>query len=266
MCREGATEGGRALAHSEDPNPTKLPLGFGRLTAPYGIEKPRQLPPTRCASNAKKEMSPTVRERERRRTSNDNLTRGPSSERAQRAQPVATPRRPTKRHACRPHPPQAGWRLHPPALAARHGIDRDQLLSAPATGSESADSRNGRSETMALIDASLGHSDQAEYDRQLEHDRRAALRAPPRRKEGLDLMRACARSRPGLSLQDALRGQADLERSTRHRGRNLALRKPRDGGGVCARARRARAPGHGSLQNSSAATRSRAALSPGGST
>src|SRR6266571_2665441 len=47
--------------------PGKLPLGFGRLTAPYGIEKPRQLPPTRCApNNAKKEMSPTVRERERR--------------------------------------------------------------------------------------------------------------------------------------------------------------------------------------------------------
>src|SRR6266498_2092663 len=37
--------------------PGKLPLGFGRLTAPYGIEKPRQLPPTRCAPNAKKEMS-----------------------------------------------------------------------------------------------------------------------------------------------------------------------------------------------------------------
>ncbi len=27
-------------------------LGFGRLTAPYGIEKPRQLPPTRCARQA----------------------------------------------------------------------------------------------------------------------------------------------------------------------------------------------------------------------
>ena len=37
--------------------PGKLPLGFGRLTAPYGIEKPGPLPPTRCADNAKKEMS-----------------------------------------------------------------------------------------------------------------------------------------------------------------------------------------------------------------
>src|SRR5215218_6116165 len=37
--------------------PGKLPLGFGRLTAPYGTEKPEQLPPTRCATNAKKEMS-----------------------------------------------------------------------------------------------------------------------------------------------------------------------------------------------------------------
>jgi Transposase IS116/IS110/IS902 family/Transposase len=37
--------------------PGKLPLGFGRLTAPYGIEKPGQLPSTRCATNAKKEMS-----------------------------------------------------------------------------------------------------------------------------------------------------------------------------------------------------------------
>jgi hypothetical protein len=43
--------------HERHLCPGKLPLGFGRLTAPYGIEKPEQLLPTRCATNAKKEMS-----------------------------------------------------------------------------------------------------------------------------------------------------------------------------------------------------------------
>src|SRR5205823_4738010 len=70
----------------------KLPLCFGRLTAPYGIEKPRQLPPTRCArQRQERDEHPTVREQQRRchRPSND-LTRGPSSERAERRQPTAT--------------------------------------------------------------------------------------------------------------------------------------------------------------------------------
>jgi Transposase IS116/IS110/IS902 family len=39
----------RPQTHRGDLCPGKLPLGFGRLTAPYGIEKPGQLPPTRCA-------------------------------------------------------------------------------------------------------------------------------------------------------------------------------------------------------------------------
>jgi hypothetical protein len=39
----------RPQTHRGDLAPGKLPLGFGRLTAPYGIEKPGQLPPTRCA-------------------------------------------------------------------------------------------------------------------------------------------------------------------------------------------------------------------------
>src|SRR6266545_1387938 len=51
---------------------------------PYGIEKPRQLPPTRCASNAKKEMSIRPGATTGRKTSNDDLTSGPSSERALR--------------------------------------------------------------------------------------------------------------------------------------------------------------------------------------
>jgi transposase len=38
-----------ALAAPGHPCPGKLPRGFGRLTALYGIETPRQLPPTRCA-------------------------------------------------------------------------------------------------------------------------------------------------------------------------------------------------------------------------
>src|SRR5512133_78602 len=47
----------RPSLHRGQLCPGKLPLGFGRLTAPYGTEKPGQLPSTRCASNAKKEMS-----------------------------------------------------------------------------------------------------------------------------------------------------------------------------------------------------------------
>jgi transposase len=35
--------------------PGKLPLSSGRLTAPYGIEKPGQLQPTTCAERAPKE-------------------------------------------------------------------------------------------------------------------------------------------------------------------------------------------------------------------
>jgi transposase len=66
------------------PRPGKLPLGFGRLTAPYGIEKPGQLPPTRCATNAKKEMSaqPSGSIRGGAHQEAENLTNGPSSERA----------------------------------------------------------------------------------------------------------------------------------------------------------------------------------------
>src|SRR5439155_23297917 len=44
-------------AHQGHLCPGKLPLGFGRLTAPYGIEQPGQLPSTRRATKAKKEMS-----------------------------------------------------------------------------------------------------------------------------------------------------------------------------------------------------------------
>jgi hypothetical protein len=48
----------RPSPHQGHPCPGKLPLGFGRLTAPYGIEKPGQLPTdTVCTPNAKKEMS-----------------------------------------------------------------------------------------------------------------------------------------------------------------------------------------------------------------
>src|SRR5437899_3194586 len=56
--------------------------------------------------NAKKEMSPTVRECERRRTSNDNLTRGPSSERAERMQTAANRRKGGRREngSTRPDP------------------------------------------------------------------------------------------------------------------------------------------------------------------
>jgi hypothetical protein len=43
-------------AHQGQLRPGKLPLGFGRLTARYGIEKPGQLPPV-CIPNAEKEMS-----------------------------------------------------------------------------------------------------------------------------------------------------------------------------------------------------------------
>src|SRR5215211_7728467 len=50
----------------------KLPLGFGRLTAPYRIEQPGQLPPTRCATNGqpsrsnKEELRSTSRELDER--------------------------------------------------------------------------------------------------------------------------------------------------------------------------------------------------------
>ena len=37
--------------------PGKLPLSSGRLTAPDGIEKPRQLPPTRCAAKRRRGSS-----------------------------------------------------------------------------------------------------------------------------------------------------------------------------------------------------------------
>src|SRR6266487_7068664 len=63
--------------------PGKLPLGFGRLAAPYRIEKPGQLPPTRCATNAKKEMSaqPSGSIRGGAHQEAESLTTGPSSER-----------------------------------------------------------------------------------------------------------------------------------------------------------------------------------------
>ena len=56
----------RAAHNQQRLCPGKLPLCFGRLTARYGIEKPGQLPSTRCATNAKKEMSTPVREQHRR--------------------------------------------------------------------------------------------------------------------------------------------------------------------------------------------------------
>ena len=67
----------------------KLPLGFGRQTAPYRSEKPGQLPPTPRATNANKETSvPTVPEQQKRSCDQpaENLTSGPSSERALRLQ------------------------------------------------------------------------------------------------------------------------------------------------------------------------------------
>src|SRR6266508_2352598 len=54
-------------------------LGFARLTAPHGIEKPRQLPPTRCApKRQERDEHPTVREHQRRcHQPAENLTRRP---------------------------------------------------------------------------------------------------------------------------------------------------------------------------------------------
>src|SRR5215211_8236971 len=80
--------------------PGKLPLGFGRQTAPYRSEKPGQLPPTPRATNANKETSvPTVPEQQKRSCDQpaENLTSGPSSERTQRSQPVATRRKSGRR-------------------------------------------------------------------------------------------------------------------------------------------------------------------------
>jgi transposase len=59
--------------------PGKLPLLSGRLTAPHGIEKPRQLPRTICAPSAEREMS---------HPSNTNHTRPPPRAR----QPAPTQR------------------------------------------------------------------------------------------------------------------------------------------------------------------------------
>ena len=66
----------------------KLPLLSGRLTAPHGIEKPRQLPRTLCADpSAEREMSPphTATGTARHRPAGRRLTNRPRSKRKRRA-------------------------------------------------------------------------------------------------------------------------------------------------------------------------------------
>jgi hypothetical protein len=91
----------RPQIHRGHVCPGKLPLGFARLTAPYGIEKPRQLPPTRCAHKCQeRDEHPTVPEHQRRRHQPaEDSTSGPSSERAQQAQPLAVSRAKLQKYA-----------------------------------------------------------------------------------------------------------------------------------------------------------------------
>ena len=79
----------RRLARADD-RLGKLPLLSGRLTAPHGIEKPRQPPRTICALSAEREMSTTLTPGSTPARSPP-LTTGPHTKRKQHFGPVDVP-------------------------------------------------------------------------------------------------------------------------------------------------------------------------------